>query len=100
MVAVDNAWRARRLCRSSGLEPDEGTARLITLIICYPGSATIASTRIVGMLNAGGVEVAIVGVLVIALLVAVATTGLGSTDNLTSRGVTAGDADYLGSVVG
>ena len=81
------------------LEQDEGTARLITLIVLLIQAVlTIASTRIVGMLNACavGVEVAIVGVLVIALLVAVATTGLGSTDNLTSRGVTAGDANYFG----
>ena len=37
----------------------------------------------------------IVGVLTIALAVAVATTGLGSVDNLTSRGIAAGHADYF-----
>ena len=99
VVAVDNALASQAFMPLVRLEQDEGTARLITLIVLLIQAVlTIASTRIVGMLNACavGVEVAIVGVLVIALLVAVATTGLGSTDNLTSRGVTAGDANYFG----
>jgi len=58
---------------------------------------TIASTRIVGMINASAVvvEVVIVGALVIALAIAVATTGLGSVHNLTSRGIAAGNDDYF-----
>ena len=99
VVAVDNALASQAFMPVLGLEPDEGTARLITLIVLLIQAVlTIASTRIVGILNACavGVEVVIVGVLVIALLIAVATTGLGSADNLTSRGVTAGDANYFG----
>jgi amino acid transporter len=99
VVAIDNALASQAFMPVLGLEPDEGTARLITLIVLLIQAVlTIASTRIVGILNACavGVEVVIVGVLVIALLIAVATTGLGSADNLTSRGVTAGDANYFG----
>jgi amino acid transporter len=99
VVAVDNALASQAFMPLLGMGPDEGTARLITLIVLlFQAVLTIASTRIVGVLNACavGVEVAIVGVLVIALLVAVAATGLGSADNLTSRGITEGDADYFG----
>src|SRR3984885_7545254 len=99
VVAVDNALASQAFMPLLGLEPDEGTARLITLVtLLVQAVLTIASTRIVGVLNACavGVEVAIVGVLVIALLIAVAITGLGSAHNLTSRGVTAGDANYFG----
>jgi amino acid transporter len=99
VVAVDNALASQAFMPLVGLASDEGTARLITLIVLLIQAVlTIASTRIVGILNACavGVEVVIVGVLVAALLVAVATTGLGSADNLTSRGVTAGDANYFG----
>src|SRR3984885_5602199 len=99
VVAVDNALASQAFMPLLGLEPDEGTARLITLVtLLVQAVLTIASTRIVGVLNACavGVEVAIVGVLVIALLIAVAITGLGSAHNLTSRGVTAGDSNYFG----
>ena len=41
------------------------------------------------------VEVAIIGVLVIALMGAVLTTGLGSTANLTARGITANAPNYF-----
>src|SRR5215831_3922548 len=81
-----------------GLEPDEHTARLITLVVLLVQVVlAIASTRIVGVLNAGavGVEVAIVGVLVIALVIAIAITGGGSLDNLISRGVAADHANYF-----
>ena len=43
------------------------------------------------------VEVAIIGVLAIALIVAVAVTGHGSVENLTSRGVSAGASNYFGA---
>src|SRR3954447_21001528 len=81
-----------------GLEPNEEVARIITVVVLLiQGMLAIASTRIVGLLNvcAVGVELAIVGVLVIALSVAVMTTGLGSTANLTSRGITANAPDYF-----
>lgn len=99
VVAVDNALASQAFMPLVGLAPDESTARVITLIVLLIQAVlAIASTRIVGIFNACavGVEIVIVGVLVIALLIAVAVTGLGSVDNLTSRGVTAGDAGYFG----
>ena len=98
VVAVDNALASQAFMPLVGLGPDEHTARLITLIVLLVQAVlTIASTRIVGIINASavGIEVVIVGVLVIALSIAVATTGLGSVDNLTSRGITAGNTDYF-----
>src|SRR5262245_27724120 len=98
VVAVDNAMASQAVMPLLGLEPDEGTARLITLaVLLVQAVLAIASTRIVGLLNAGavGVEVAIVAVLVIALVIAMAITGRGSLDNLVSRGVTADHADYF-----
>jgi amino acid transporter len=99
VVAVDDALASMAFMPLVGLEPNEQVARVITVIVLLVQAVlAIASTRIVGMLNAWavGVELAIVGVLVIALSIAVATTGLGSADNLTSRGITAGNADYFG----
>ena len=98
VVAVDNALASQALMPLVGLGPDEDTARVITLIVLLVQAVlAIASTRVVGMLNACAVvvELSIVGVLVIALSIAVATTGLGSADNLTSRGIAAGRADYF-----
>jgi amino acid transporter len=98
VVACDNALASQAFMPLVGLGSDERTARLITLIVLLAQAMlTIASTRIVGIINASAVvvEVVIVGVLVIALAIAVATTGLGSVDNLTSRGITAGNADYF-----
>ena len=98
VVACDNALASQAFMPLVGLESDEWTARLITLIVLLVQAVlTIASTRIVGIINASAVvvEVVIVGVLVIALTIAVATTGLGSVSNLTSRGITAGNADYF-----
>ena len=98
VVAAANAMASQAFMPLVGLEPDEETARAITLVVLLVQAAVaIASTRIVGIINtsAVGVEVVIVGLLVIALLIAVAITGLGSVDNLTSRGVAAGKADYF-----
>jgi amino acid transporter len=99
VVAVDNAMASQAFMPLVGLGPDEHTARLITLaLLLIQAFLAIASTRIVAILNAGavGVEVVIVGVLVIALLIAVAITGSGSVHNLTSLGVAAGGATYFG----
>jgi len=99
VVAVDNAMASQAFMPLVGLGPDEHTARLITLaLLLIQAFLAIASTRIVAILNAGavGVEVVIVGVLVIALLIAVAITGSGSVHNLTSFGVAAGGATYFG----
>jgi amino acid transporter len=99
VVAVDNALASMAFMPLVGLEPNEEVARVITIIVLLIQAVlAIASTRIVGMLNACavGVELAIVGVLVIALSIAVATTGLGSAANLTSGGIAATRADYFG----
>jgi amino acid transporter len=98
VVAVDNALASMAFMPLVGLEPNEEVARIITVVVLLIQAVlAIASTRIVGLLNvcAVGVELAIVGVLVIALSVAVMTTGLGSTANLTSRGITANAPDYF-----
>jgi amino acid transporter len=97
IAAVDNALASQALMPLLGMTADEGTARLVTVgVLLVQTVLAIASTRIVGVLNACavGVEIAIVAVLVVALGVAVATTGLGSAANLTSRGITAGAADF------
>jgi amino acid transporter len=98
VAACDNALASQAFMPLIGLEPDERTARLITLLVLLAQAVlTICSTRIVGIVNASAVavEVVIVAVLVIALAVAVTTTRLGSVDNLTSRGIASGNADYF-----
>src|SRR5262245_12000266 len=70
VVAADSAMASQVFMPLVGLEPDERTARLITIAtLLVQVVLTIASTRIVGLINASavGVEVAIVGVLVITL---------------------------------
>ena len=91
-------WRARHSCRCSACEPDEGTARMITLaVLVIQAVLAMLSTRLVGLINSAavGLELAIVVVLTIALLIAVAVTGDGSVSNLTSRGVAEGAPDYF-----
>jgi amino acid transporter len=98
VVAVDNGLASMAFMPLVGLEPNEDVARTITVIVLLIQTVlAIASTRIVALLNvcAVGVELVIVGVLVIALTVAVLTTGLGATANLTSRGITANMPDYF-----
>lgn len=99
VVTIDNALASQALMPLLGMATDEGTARIITLIVLLIQTVlAIASTRIVGILNAlaVGVEISIVSVLVIALMIAFATTGLGSAGNLTSRGITTGAVNYFG----
>src|SRR3954454_7100129 len=98
VVAVDNALASMAFMPLVGLEPNEEVARIITVVVLLIQAVlAIASTRIVGMLNvcAVGVEVAIIGVLVVALTIAVLITGLGSTANLTARGITANAPGYF-----
>ena len=98
VVTVDNALASQALMPLFGMEPNEGTARVITLVMLVIQAAlAIASTRIVAMINgtAVGLELVIVVVLAIALAVAVAVTGNGSIGNLISRGVTENDPNYL-----
>lgn len=99
VVAVDDALASQAFMPLFGMQPDEGTARMITLLVLLIQAVlTVASTRIVSMINstAVGLEVVLVLVLGVALIVAVAVTGDGATANLASRGVTLNASNYLG----
>jgi amino acid transporter len=98
LMAIDNAMASQCLMPLFGMAPDEHMARIVTVVVMLvQATLAIASTRLVGLINslAVGVEVAIVVLLVAALLIAVAVTGDGSVDNLGSRGVATGSADYF-----
>lgn len=99
VVAVDDALASQAFMPLFGMQPDEGTARMITLVVLLIQAVlTVASTRIVSMINstAVGLEVVLVLVLGVALIVAVAVTGDGATANLASRGVTLNASNYFG----
>jgi amino acid transporter len=99
VVAVDNGLASMALMPVLGLEPNEDVARIITIaVLLIQAVLAITSTRIVGFLNgcAVGVEISIIAVLVVALTIAVMFTGLGSTANLTTRGITANASNYWG----
>jgi amino acid transporter len=98
VVAMDNALASQALMPLLGMEDSERTARLLTVaILIVQAVLIIVSTRLLGWVTscAVGIELAIVVVLVIALIGVVVFTGSGSFDNLTSRGVTADNADYF-----
>jgi amino acid transporter len=99
VVAIDNALASQALMPLLGLPDNEGTARMITLIV-IPCQAVIAifSTQIVAFINtaAVGLELILVFVLGAALVIAVAVTGHGSLANLTSRGIAENDPNYFG----
>jgi amino acid transporter len=98
VVAVDNALASQALMPLFGMQDDENTARVITVVVLLiQALLVIASTRLLGLVTAGavGIELGIVVVLVIALIVAMSFTGTGNLDNLTSRGITAGAPDYF-----
>ena len=95
---VDFALVSQALMPLVGLEPDEGTARMITLVVLLVQCVlAVASTRIVSLINtaAVGIELALVVVVAVALIIAVAITGNGSVDNLTSQGVAADAPGYF-----
>lgn len=98
LMAIDSAMSSQCLMPLFNLAPSETTSRLITIaIMVIQAVLAIASTKLVARINglAVGVELTIVVVLVIALLVAVAVTGHGSVDNLTSRGTAEGATNYF-----
>lgn len=98
LMAINSAMASQCLMPLFNMAPNEGTARLITVVLMVVQAVlAIASTKIVGMINslAVAVEVTIVAVLVVALLIAVAVTGNGSVDNLGSRGIAEGATDYF-----
>ncbi|WP_351234499.1 amino acid permease [Streptomyces sp. NPDC002133] len=98
VVAIDNALASQAFMPLAGIEPDEGTARLITLVVLLVQTLlAVASTRLVSMINAAavGLELTLVVVVAIALVIAVAITGNGAAGNLTSRGVAENAPDYF-----
>lgn len=98
VVTVDNAMASSALMPLFGMQPDEDTARVITLVVVLIQAVLVVfSTRLVGLITSGavGLELVIVAVLAIALFAAVVITGDGSVGNLTSRGITEGATDYF-----
>ncbi|MET9605961.1 amino acid permease [Streptomyces sp. NPDC006512] len=98
VVAMDNALASQAFMPLAGMGADEGTARVITLVVLVVQALiAIASTRLVSWINSAavGLEVVLVVVVAIALVVAVVVTGDGSAANLTSRGTTEGSRDYF-----
>lgn len=95
VVAVDNALASQAFMPLVGIAPDEGAARLITLVVLLV--QTVASTRLVSLINTVAVELelALVVVVAIALVIAVAVTGDGAVGNLTSRGVVEDTPGYF-----
>ena len=99
VVAADFALSSQAFMPLFGIEPDENTARMITLaVLLVQVVLAIASTRIVSLINtaAVGVELTLVVVVAIALIIAVLITGDGSMDNLTSEGVAENAPNYFG----
>lgn len=97
VVAIDNALASQALMPLLGLEEDENTARLITVVVLLLQAVlVIASTKLLGWVSSGAVvvELAIVAILVVVLLVVVAVNGSGHPENLFSRGIAANDPDY------
>ena len=98
MVAINNALASMALMPLFGMAEDEGTARVITVVLMIIEAViVIASTRLLAMINSGavGLELALVIVLTIALFVAVAVSGKGSVDNLLSRGIAEDAPNYF-----
>ena len=82
VVAMDSALASQAFMPLVGMQEDEGTARVITVVVLIAQAAlVIASTRLLGMITSGAVavEIGIVVVLVIALAAAVVFTGSGDT---------------------
>ncbi|MET0966831.1 MAG: amino acid permease [Nakamurella sp.] len=99
VVAVDFALASQAFMPLFNIDPDERTARLITLaILLVQVVLVIASTRIVSLINtaAVGVELTLVIVVAVALVIAVLITGDGSVENLTSQGVAENAPNYFG----
>ena len=99
VVAADFALSSQAFMPLFNIEPNETTARMITVaILLVQVVLAIASTRIVSLINtaAVGVELTLVVVVAVALIIAVVITGDGSVDNLTSQGVAENAPNYFG----
>jgi amino acid transporter len=98
VVTVANAMASTALMPLFGMEPDENTARVITLVVLVVQAVLVVlSTRLVGLITSAavGLELIIVVMLTVGLFVAVAVTGDGAVSNLTSRGIAEGASDYF-----
>jgi amino acid transporter len=98
VVTVANALASTALMPLFGMQPDEDTARVITLVVLVVNAVLVVlSTRLVGLITSAavGLELIIVIVLTLGLLVAVAVTGDGAVSNLTSRGIAEGSPNYF-----
>jgi amino acid transporter len=98
VVAMDNALASQAFMPLVGIPEDEGTARVITVVILIVQAVlVIASTRLLGMFTSAAValEIGIVVILVVALAAVVVFAGSGDLGNLTSQGLVTGDPDYF-----
>jgi amino acid transporter len=98
VVAADNALATTALMPLLGMDSDENTARVLTLVVLVIQAVVVVlSTRLVGLITSAavGLELVIVVVLTVALFIAVAVTGDGAASNLTSRGITEGAPNYF-----
>lgn len=98
VAAIANALASQAFMPLFGMEPDEGTARLITLaILLVQVVLVVASTRLVSLINstAVGLELALILLVAPALAIVVVATGRGDIGNLTSRGVTEHTEHYF-----
>lgn len=98
VVAIDNALASQALMPLAGMEDNENTARVITVVILVVQAVlVIASTRLLGLITSAAValEIGIVAVLVVGLAAVMVFSGGGDLGNLVSRGVTATDPNYF-----
>ncbi|WP_207843228.1 APC family permease [Williamsia soli] len=98
VVAMDNALASQAFMPLVGMDENEDTARIITVVVMIIQVVmVIASTRLLGLITSGAVaaEIGIVVILVLALAAVVVFTSSGDVGNLTSRGVTEGEANYF-----
>jgi amino acid transporter len=98
VVGMDNALASQAFMPLVGMDDNEGTARVITVVILVIQAVlVIASTRLLGLFTSAAVavELGIVGVLVIALAAVVVFTGSGHLENVTSRGIAGDSSTYF-----
>ncbi|MGR7025659.1 APC family permease [Geodermatophilus sp. URMC 62] len=98
VVAMDSALASQAFMPLVGMQENEDTARVITVVILVvQATLVIASTRLLGMITSAAVavEISIVAVLVIALAAVVVFTGSGNIENVTSQGINAGASGYF-----
>lgn len=98
VVTMANAMASQALMPLLGMDPDEDSARILTLVILVVQALlVIASTRLFGMITSAAVavELGIIAVLVIGLLIVLAVTGGGDVGNLGSRGTALADPNYF-----